>query len=96
MPDNVSLQNAITAKAARTQAAQGTTRRPRQPTACNILLDFCVGMGDVATIYMSPNPYFDVFEQPLDISTFELRNHATAGLDLYETVVGYTTCGQHT
>ena len=35
-------------------------------------------------IYMSPDPYFDAFEQPLDLRKFDFTKHATAGLSLYE------------
>jgi hypothetical protein len=38
----------------------------------------------MAMVYMSPDPYFDAFEQPLDIWHFDLTKHATAGLSLYE------------
>jgi hypothetical protein len=36
-------------------------------------------------IYMSPDPYFDAFEHPMDLRKVDLTKHATAGLNLYET-----------
>ena len=36
-------------------------------------------------IYMSPDPYFDAFEQPIDLRKVDLTKHATADLNLYET-----------
>ncbi len=33
---------------------------------------------------MSPHPFFEAFEQPIDLSDFNLNNHPTAGLSLYE------------
>ena len=35
-------------------------------------------------IYMSPDPYFDAFEHPMDLRKVDLTKHATAGLNLYE------------
>ena len=34
-------------------------------------------------IYMSPDPFFDAFEQPLDLRKFVLAKHATTGINLY-------------
>ncbi len=36
------------------------------------------------TIYMSPDPYFTAFEQPLDLRQFDLAKRPTAGLSLYK------------
>ncbi len=33
---------------------------------------------------MSPHPYFDEFEKPLDLHTYNLRKHTISCLDLYE------------
>ncbi len=35
-------------------------------------------------VYMSPDPYFDAFEQPLDLQKFDYTKHPTAGLSLYK------------
>ncbi len=35
-------------------------------------------------VYMSPNPYFDAFEETLNVQHVNLKRHATAGLELYE------------
>ena len=35
-------------------------------------------------IYLSPDPYYDAFEQPLDLRKFDIATHATAGLSLLE------------
>jgi hypothetical protein len=35
-------------------------------------------------IYLSPEPYFDAFEQPLDLRKFDIATQATAGLSLLE------------
>jgi len=36
-------------------------------------------------IYMSPDLYFDAFEQPMDLRKVDFTKHATVGLNLYET-----------
>jgi hypothetical protein len=33
---------------------------------------------------MSPNPYFEAFEQPIDFWKFDPGKHPTLGLSLYE------------
>ena len=48
-------------------------------------LDFDLTRDDMATIYMSPDPYFEAFEQPIDLRKVDLDKHATTGLNLYET-----------
>jgi hypothetical protein len=45
---------------------------------------FNVGACDMAMIYMSPDPYFKAFEQPIDFQNFDLGKHPTMGLSLYE------------
>ena len=34
-------------------------------------------------VYMSPDPYHDVFEQTVDLRKFDLTKHATGGLSMY-------------
>jgi len=36
----------------------------------------------MAMIYLSPDPYYDAFKQPLDLHKFNIVTHATAGLSL--------------
>jgi hypothetical protein len=48
------------------------------------MMEYDIGRNDMAMVYMSPDPYFDAFEQPLDIRHFDLTKHATVGLSLYE------------
>jgi hypothetical protein len=37
---------------------------------------------DMATIYMSPDPYFEAFEEVINLRKFDLSKHRTAGLCL--------------
>ena len=48
------------------------------------MLDFDVTRRDMAMIYMSPDPYFDAFEEQLNLQHVNLTKHTTAGLELYE------------
>jgi len=48
------------------------------------MLDFDVTRRDMAMIYMSPDPYFEAFEQKLNVQNVNLKKHQTAGLELYE------------
>ena len=36
----------------------------------------------MAMVYMSPDPYFDAFEEVIDLRKFDLKLHRTAGLCL--------------
>ena len=35
-------------------------------------------------VYMSPDPYFEAFEETLNVQHVNLKKHTTAGLELYE------------
>jgi hypothetical protein len=48
------------------------------------MLDFDVTRWDMAMVYMSPDPYFDAFEEMLNVQHVNLKKHTTAGLKLYE------------
>ena len=43
-----------------------------------------INRSGMAMIYMSPDPFFEAFEQLIDLRDFNLNNHPTAGLSLYE------------
>ncbi len=45
---------------------------------------FDIGASDMAMIYMSSDPYFKAFEQPIDFWKFNPGKHSTMGLSLYE------------
>ncbi len=76
-------QNSITAKAALAKSSPGQPRRPHVPRVINVMSEYNVGRHDMATIYMSPDPYFDAFEQPLNLRHFDYAMHPTAGMSLY-------------
>jgi hypothetical protein len=75
----------INARAAKASApAHNMPRLACRPRAINIMADFDISRKDMAMIYLSPDPYFDAFEQPLDLHKFDIATHATAGLSLLE------------
>jgi hypothetical protein len=77
----------IAAKAALVLAPKDSTPAPRMarhPKTINIMTAFKISKTNMAMIYMSPDPYFDAFEQPLDLRQFNLHRHPTTGLSLYE------------
>ena len=78
LPTPPTEQRQYAARAARTQMSSSChkTRGTR--------LDFNLTRDDIAMIYMSPDPYFDAFEQPIDLRKVDLTKHVTAGLNLYE------------
>ncbi len=46
--------------------------------------NFNIGSHDMATVYMSPDPYHEAFEQILDLCKFNFSHHPIAGLSLFE------------
>jgi hypothetical protein len=47
-----------------------------------IVSEFMIGKHNMATVYMSPDPYFEAFEESIDLRRFNLATHRTAGLCL--------------
>jgi hypothetical protein len=50
--------------------------------AATIVLDYGIKNADMATVYMSPDPFFDAFEEDLDLRIWSFDKHRTAGLFL--------------
>ena len=53
-------------------------------TASELVTHFLIGKHDLATVYMSPDPYHNAFEEELDIRKYNYAKHHTAGLSLVE------------
>ncbi len=51
-------------------------------SASDIVTEFMLSKKDMATIYMSPDPYFEAFEEVIDLRKFNLRKHCIASLCL--------------
>ena len=56
--------------------------RVAAPSASDIVTEFDIGHRDIASIYLSPDPYHESFEEEVDIRRFDLTKHRTAGLCL--------------
>jgi hypothetical protein len=48
-------------------------------SASDIVTEFMLSKKDMATLYMSPNPYFEAFEEVINLKKFDLKKHCTAG-----------------
>ncbi len=48
----------------------------------DIVSEYLIGQCDMSTFYMSPDPYFDAFDEVIDLRKFDLGKHRTAGLCL--------------
>ena len=58
------------------------TARVHSTSPSNIVAEYLIGKHDMATVYMSPDPYFEAFEETIDLQKFNLHRHCTAGLCL--------------
>jgi hypothetical protein len=50
----------------------------------DVVTEYLIGPHDMATIYMSPDPYGQAFEQEIDLCKWDLTIHRTAGMRLLE------------
>ena len=57
-------------------------RRPDKSFVGISVSEYLITRKDIAPIYMSPCPYFDSFEEELNLRKFNLTKHRTAGLCL--------------
>jgi hypothetical protein len=60
----------------------GTAARTKALLASELVSEYLITRKDIAPIYMSPCPYFDSFEEELNLRKFNLTKHRTAGLCL--------------
>jgi hypothetical protein len=56
--------------------------KARKPSPSDIVLEYLISKRDMATVHMSPDPYFEAFEERVDLRKFNLSKHCTAGLCL--------------
>jgi len=84
------MASSITPRFIPARAAKASAPTPnmpwlaRRPRAIDIMANFNISRKDMAMIYLSPDPYYDAFEQPLDLRKFGIATHATDGLSLLE------------
>jgi hypothetical protein len=63
-------------------AAAAARVRGMPSDAASIVTAYGIGKDDMATVYMSPDPFFDAFEEDLDLRKWSFDKHHTAGLSL--------------
>ncbi len=51
-------------------------------SASDIVTEFMLSKKDMTTLYMSPDPYFEAFEEVINLRKFNLKKHRMAGLCL--------------
>jgi hypothetical protein len=51
-------------------------------SASDIVTEFMLSKKDMATSYMSPDTYFEAFNEVINLRKFDLKKHCTAGLCL--------------
>ena len=76
--------NIISASAAALKKPQPPTKLTGKQLAAELVTNYLIGNNDTATIYMSPCPYHQSFEEELDLRKFDFSKHPTAGLQLFE------------
>ena len=59
-----------------------SAKRTKAELASELVSEYLISHKDISPIYMSPCPYFDAFEEELDLRKFDLNKHRTAGLCL--------------
>jgi hypothetical protein len=80
----------LTAATARIHAPQESSDTPgiiakakaHTTSPSDIVAEYLIGKHDMTTVYMSPDPYFEAFEEIIDLRKFDLTQHRTAGLCL--------------
>jgi hypothetical protein len=56
----------------------------KKDVAAEVVREFLIGHDDMATVYLSPDPFYGAFEEDLDLRTLDLSRHCAAGLNLLE------------
>ena len=71
--------NVIAAAAARVRSTPNA-----RTLVSDVVTKYLIGPHDMATIYMSPDPYEQAFEQEINLRKWDLTTHRTAGMCLLE------------
>jgi hypothetical protein len=86
--ETLAAHHPLTATAAQTHAfdkfphGAAMAAQIRSASPSDIVTEYLIGKQDMATIYMSPDPYYKAFEEVIDLCKFDLYNHRTASLCL--------------
>ena len=88
--ESLAVQRPPAAAAARLSVPNDSFHTPRIVTKTkahsmspsNIVAEYLIGKQDMATVYMSPDPFFESFEKLINLRKFDLDLHRIAGLCL--------------
>jgi hypothetical protein len=88
--ETLAMQRPMTAAAARTHVPHSSSHVPakvstttlQSPSPSDIVAEYLIVKHHMAVVYMSPDPYFEAFEEVIDLRKFNLTQHRTAGLCL--------------
>jgi hypothetical protein len=58
--------------------------KTKKAIAAEVVSDYLIGPGDMAMVYISPDPFYGAFEEELDFWKFVFAKHCTAGLRFVE------------
>jgi hypothetical protein len=72
----------LTAAAALLRNASVLATKACCQSPSDTVTEYLIGKNDMAMVYMSPDPYFEAFEEVIDLHKFDLKKHHTAGLCL--------------
>jgi hypothetical protein len=68
--------NIVRARATRTKLMFPTKKN----IAAKVVTEFMIGSKDMEMLYISPDPYYQAFEEELNLCKFDLATHRTTGL----------------
>jgi hypothetical protein len=77
----------ITAAPKTTGAHAACVKSPekrKKNIAMEVVSEYLVGAGDMAMVYISPDPFYGAFEEELNLLKFDLTKNYTAGLNFFE------------
>ena len=86
LPLHATDSNTCTAAVANitTTLRQKPTTTTNKQTAADLTMHYLIGTQDMETIYMSPDPYCNAFEEELTLHKFNPSQHKTTGLCFIE------------
>jgi hypothetical protein len=56
----------------------------KKELAAEVVREYAIGSDDMATVYISPDPFYGAFIEELDLRKFDFSRHSTAGLNFLE------------
>ena len=65
-----------------TASLRPVAMRTKANLASELVSEYMILRKDITPLYMSPCPYFDAFEEEIDLRKFDITKHRTAGLCL--------------